>query len=255
MEKILINKFAHLGDTITILILAQNRALKNNWIINVSGPPLTKALFEIFNFKNLHYMEGDIMQQNNCSIINLMPFQDFGPLRKNKANVPFLRLNQFELRNKEHDAEPITKIILPTLKIKQTNKENICCFQFDSRSIHHGKRQLTYQETINTINKFKKNDKPIGIGGKETIKYNNFDYRLGFLNEIAQNLINSNQFIGIDSGISHLAGALKVKSNIILTATIKKHQEELIEFYKLFYPNTTCYTLDDMINFKSFKMI
>ena len=63
-----------------------------------------------------------------------------------------------------------------------------------------------------------------------------------------------NQFIGIDSGISHLAGSLNIKSNIILTSTIKLHQIELIESYNIFYPNTTCYTLDDIKNFNLIKM-
>jgi len=253
METILIGKGAHLGDVLAILILAHSRAIKNNWIIKIYGPKFTKNLFDIFEFKNLHYIHDDVRQRNNCSVIKLMPYQEFGPLQKNKAYETFLRTNQFELRSQE-DAEQITKVILPETKLKETNKENICYFQFDSRSIYYGKRQLTYQETISSINKFKKNDKPIGIGGKETTKYNNFDYRLGFLNEIAQNLINANQFVGIDSGISHLAGAMRIKSNIILTSTIRRNQLELIEFYKFMYPNTICHTLDDIKNFKLLKM-
>lgn len=255
METILFRKGAHLGDVVSISILAYNRALKNNWIIKIYGPIFIKNLFEMFEFKNLIYINNDVERIDNYSVIKLMPYQEYGPLKYNKAYETFLSLKQFELRNEQKDVEPITKIILPKTKLKETNKENICYFQFDSRSIYYGKRQLTYQETISSINRFKKNDKPMGIGGLETTKYNNFEYKLGSLNDIAQNLVNSNQFVGIDSGISHLAGLLNVKSNIILTSTIKRNQNELIEFYKFLYPNTTCHTLDDIKNFKLLKMI
>lgn len=254
MEKILINKEAHLGDVITILILAHNRALKNNWIIKIYGPNFIKILFEIYNFTNLNYIDDcSYNSKNNCSILELMPYKEFGPIKKNKANVPFLKINQFEFRKKEY-VEPILEITLPEVKLKKMMQENTCLFQFDSRSIHHGKRQLTKQEINSTIKNFKKDNIVIGIGGPETIKCHNYPYKLGNLNEIIQNLLNSSQFIGIDSGISHLAGSLNIKSNIILTSTIKTHQIELTEFYNIFYPNTTCYNLDDVKNFKLIKM-
>lgn len=252
MEKIFIDKNAHLGDIITILILAQNRAIKNNWIIKIYGPHYIKNLFEIYHFTHLNYI--DMREtRSNCSIIELMPYKEFRPVKNNKAHVPFLKINQFEFIAKE-GAEPILKIILPKIKLKKTFQENTCLFQFDSRSIHYGKRQLTEQELNSTIKNFKNKDIPIGIGGKDTKIYSSYNYKLGNLNEIAQNLLNCNQFIGIDSGISHLAGSLNVKSNIILTSTIKLHQIELIEFYNIFYPNTICYTLDDIKNFKLIKM-
>jgi hypothetical protein len=75
-----------------------------------------------FDFNNLHYIEGNIRQQANCSIIKLMPYQIFSPLRRHKANVPFLKSKQFELIG-QHNAEQITKIILPETKLKETNKE------------------------------------------------------------------------------------------------------------------------------------
>ena len=255
METISINEYTHLGDVIATLILAHNRAMKNNWIIKIHGPGFIKNLFDMFDFENLNYINNGLKLPANCSLIKLIPFKEYGPLRNGKATEPFLNARHcFHLKSKE-DAEPITKIILPKTKLKETNKENVCCFQFDSRSIYYGKRQLTPKEVISSINRFKKNDKPVGIGGPETAKYNNFDYKLGFLNDIGQTLINSNQFVGIDSGISHLAGMLNVKSNIILTSTIARRQKELIEFYNIFYPNTTCHILDDIKNFKLLKMI
>lgn len=254
METIAIKEHTHLGDVITTLILAHNRAIKNNWIIKIYGPSFIKILFDMFDFRNLNYIHNELKLPANCSFIELIPFKGCELLKSGKVIEPFLKDKHcFHLKSKK-DAEPITKIILPKTKLKETNKENICCFQFDSRSTYYGKRQLTYQEIINSINKFKKNDKPIGVGGKETTKYNAFDYRLGFLNDIGQTLINSNQFVGTDSGISHLAGLLNVKSNIILTATIERRKKELTEFYNMFYPNTTCYTLNDIKNFKLIKM-
>lgn len=252
MEKIFIDKNAHLGDIITILILAQNRAINNNWIIKIYGANYIKNLFEIYHFSHLSYIDNYEMK-NNCSIAKLMPYKNYGPIKNNKASVPFLKINQFNFIEKK-EAEPISKIILPKIKLKKTIQENTCLFQFDSRSIHYGKRQLTEQELNSTIKNFKKNDILIGVGGKDTKKYSNHDYKLGNLNEITQNLLNSNQFIGIDSGISHLAGSLNVISNIIITSTIKLHQIELIEFYNIFYPNTTCYTLDDIKTFNLIKM-
>lgn len=256
METIIINKLAHLGDVIVILILAQNRGITNNWIINIKGPEHhCIPLFELFNFTNLIY-DGPPNNINiNSSIFTIAPENFHAKNKLQLPSVPFLKINQFELTKKEN-AKRSDEIILPTCNLNTEFKNDIHCFQFDSRSIHHGKRQLTTDEIEKTLNKFAGKSKKVAIGGLETKKYiDNYEYKLGNLQEITKFLLQSKQFIGIDSGLSHLAGLLKIPSNIILISTISHHQIELIKLYKTLYKNVNCYTLNDLNNFKTIKML
>jgi len=257
MEKISINNLAHLGDVIAILILAQNRALENNWIIKIQGPEkYCSILFELFDFTHLKYIGDPNKEINiNSSIFDLVDKHYFKNNKNYKPSVAFLKIKQFEFKKNENASFP-KKIILPTCHLNTEFKEDVCYFQFDSRSIHHGKRQLNENEMQTMLNKFAKNKTKIAIGGIETKHYiKNYEYKLGNIREITENLLQSQQFVGIDSGISHLASLLKIPCDIMLISTIPLQQEELLKLYKFLYPNTNCYILNDLNNFKTFKML
>lgn len=250
METFYIDNKVHLGDNIVILILAYNRAIQNNWIVNIYGNPIIEQLFELYDFYNLKYC--GLTQENHVpignSITSIMPQYKTGPLRWDQAKVCFLKINHMFRFESHPSGERIKSIVLPKLKINKTELNNVSYFQFDSRSLAPNvKRAFTHNEMDYIIKVFGQNRKVIGLGGPNTIKYiPNYEFEIcSSVKEIYQKMINCHSFMGIDSGLSHVAGSLGIKSNIILCEMIPRHQIELIEFYKIFY-NINCFTLSDL---------
>lgn len=249
METFIIDNKAHLGDYVAILILAYNRAIENNWIIKIYGNKFTEELFEIFDFHNLKYCGETTTNHTGNSISQIMPQYRRGPLRWNQAQVAFLNMKHMFRTEFNSNGKRIKEIKLPSIKIKPDSPKNdICYFQFDSRSIHPSQKRLfTQNEMKYIIETFSKNQIPVGIGGPNTKIYlQEYPFEIcSSIKEIAHKMINCYSFTGIDSGLSHLAGALKVNTNIVLCAIPERHREELIEFYKIFY-KTHCFTLKDL---------
>jgi len=105
--------------------------------------------------------------------------------------------------------------------------------QFDSRSAPRLKRVLADPRWA--IQSLVRHRTVAAIGGPDTQDYlKGFTYDLHFLPELAFRLMEYQLFIGCDSGISHLAGSLRIKSIII---PLDDHQL-LKNMYSL-YSNTT----------------
>ena len=85
-----------------------------------------------------------------------------------------------------------------------------------------------------------------GIGGSETGKYLNYDFKLGNLRFISEQMISCEKFIGSDSGMSILAGTLGVRGDVIITHTQLEHIEELTNFYNVLYPSLNVHPHGDI---------
>jgi len=140
-------------------------------------------------------------------------------------------------------------IVLPKCRIKRFGRNNNVYFQFDSRSPrNHGKKPLTPTECRMILSQRSRRS-PIAIGGKDTRIYlGGYRYHLGDLFRISKNLLGCRKFIGVDSGMSHLAGTLGVKSEIINMHDIRSVERELMDFYREMYPSTVSFRRQDLLS-------
>jgi ADP-heptose:LPS heptosyltransferase len=77
---------------------------------------------------------------------------------------------------------------------------------------------------------------------------------LGSLSELASNLLACDKFVGVDSGISHLAGTLCVPCDIICLYDIEPLLSELIQMYHLFYPETNVHRKSEVFKICKFHL-
>ena len=230
----------HLGDAIVSLNLIYNRYLTTGRTIDVYGVDWIGQLFDLFEYEGVNFCGPyDYCIEPNISFLQLMPKIDVGVLNGNKSDIGFLKSDVFlNINNKT--TELYHEFKLPNVKLKSDIKLNETLFQFDSRSLQdvQNKTALSKYQCIESINLLKeKGTEVFGIGGIETPRYLNYEFKLGNLIEISKYLLSCKKFIGIDSGISHLAATLRVPSEIICLFNTEPRTSEVIQAYNLFYPN------------------
>lgn len=231
----------HLGDYVVILNLLYNRAIYNQKPIQVYGSHMAKSLFDLFDYQGLEYM-GDSSDRLNYagSIISLMPNFSVGPIAKNTAVVPFLTAGMFD-HIRDNRYKQIENIEFPKCKRTTPPKEDIITFQFDSRSLRVNKPPVDKLEGLKIIERHCNSSKLVGLGGPDTEPYLDCEFRLGNLEYILDNLRACTKFVGIDSGLSHLAGTVNVISDIIIIHTRESHYQDLVAFYHAMYPTVKCH--------------
>jgi hypothetical protein len=223
----------HLGDTVTILNLCYNRCLANDWQMDVFGPRYIQELLAIFDYRPLRYAGASADRDHVCRAIDFLPLS--GP-----AVVPFLRGTHFTLIPLLPAKLP-SSITLPTLR-KPRVPNSTLFFQFDSRTIHPNKLPVT-EEVMNKMVL----DQGVGLGGKETVPYlKDRRFETGNL-EFIVNRLAGGRFVGIDSGLSHLAGTAKVPGDVYINHTLEPHASELQAFYRVSYPSLVCHKLTDLL--------
>ena len=238
MEVVSMINDRHLGDTIAIMTLLHSRAIETGEKFSLFGPSHIEDLLHLFEFCGLQY-DGPQSKNHRIqqSIIKLMPTYDSGPLKNNSATVTFLRLSLFKTDNQWKYIYP-KKITLPKKRFS-VPKENILCFQFDMRSPHRGKPKITNFEARSFLRKHKAGFSQVfGIGGVDTNKYlPEYDFFLGNIKELSYFMASCSLFVGIDSGMSHLAGICGCEGEILMSHEIKSDFTDLMEFYKKMYPS------------------
>lgn len=221
-----INPNCHMGDKIMCCLTLDNYAKINKIELSISGCVLTKKICEKFNLKNLKFIESNLKINYNQSIKNFFSF-----------------LKNTQVKCFNHKYIFLNKLLKP--KIIETFQspefgsvalEDVTFFQLDSRSKHEFKKQLKKQEQIRLIKLFAKFE-PIGLGGEETKKILAYKYFLGNFDQIVESIKKSKQFVGVDSGISHIAGVFKIPSEIFITHTKKNDIQDIKNFYKYVYQN------------------
>lgn len=237
MDEIYIRNVSHLGDVLVILNLLYSQSNPQNKIIH--GPAFIPELLEIFDY-GFQYagLAPSMPFEFPCQIIHFFPPIRTGVLRGNRANMLFLGDGGF-FRAKQ---EPIVEIKIPPVKLSVPEPENFVAFQFDSRSIIPmiGKTVLDKETMIRALKLFS-NLPPIGLGGKETIPYLDYSFRLGTLHEIVLNFMKCRQFVGSDSGLSLLAGMLGIPGSVVSCHSVETYIQEITQFYKLMFPTLKVY--------------
>jgi hypothetical protein len=254
MEAVYLINDRHLGDTMVVSTMLHSRHMETGEHFALYGPTYIPYLFELFDYKGLHYKgltpAGTAYDQN--PLISIMPYCETGRFAHRKASAPFIGLGMFT-SNMSYDYK-LQKVRLPSLKAEgPVVKESMVCFQFDSRSVNRFKYAMLPKENEDAIKRFRGGaQKIIGIGGYDTIPYLPYEFRLGLLRHILGNLLSCEKFIGVDSGLSHLAGTAGVDADIIIMHMYKDHVDDLLELYQMMYPTLRChrrYATDMRIKF------
>jgi hypothetical protein len=240
-QKAYIKMDRHLGDSLVCLNLIYSYHVKNNVGVRVFGSGTVKDLFDLFDFGGMTFGGGwsDSVEPEIC--INEFLSRGANP------ESTFLR-NRHMRFDKKLGFDP-KWIVLPKCRIKRFGCNHNVYFQFDSRSPrNHGKKPLTPTECRMILSQ-RSTRNPIAIGGKDTRIYlGGYMYHLGDLFGISKKLLGCRKFIGVDSGMSHLAGTLGVKSEIINMHNIRSVERELMDFYREMYPSTVSFRRQDLLS-------
>jgi len=123
-------------------------------------------------------------------------------------------------------------------------KKQYTYFQFDMRSSDNiQKIKLSSHEMLKFIEKFSNSeDYIVGIGGHNTTPYlKEYPFHLGNVSFIVDSLLCCKNFIGVDSGISHLVGTICGKGDVIISDIVYDSYLEIKKVYEIFYPSLTCH--------------
>lgn len=219
--KISILKEIQLGDKIVACIIAYNLSILLKEEIEVCGDNIVKILIDGFNLENIYYSKN-FQESNKLAIKDFLPF-----FKKSKViffNRPIIYCDsKHELKN---------------IKIKDniSEKKELTYFQFDNRTSNIKKKEYSYKDKLYFLERYAK-FKTIGIGGLDTIKELPYDYKLMELKDIIKEICKAKQFIGVDSGMSHLAGFFQIPSFIFVTHSELQDFKDIAYFFDLFYNN------------------
>jgi hypothetical protein len=116
--------------------------------------------------------------------------------------------------------------------------------QFDGDAAMRKGRSLDVGEMRTAIRLWSESENISVLGGSNTTRYlgDHFRYQLGDVRFLITQMLRCKHFLGTDSGMSHLAGVLGVRSKVI----ILHGQECISRFYATMYPATTFFDRRDL---------
>jgi hypothetical protein len=195
----------HLGDGFSVLSGIEQYAVENDLgVIGVSGQQVLGDILAVFRFDHVEWKNGppthwidELFWANPWDQPWLIRFKralacTFGGKCSERFYIPYLS-----------SAPPYSY-------------EDIVLCQFDGRS---APRRFTIDEIRKILSRLSEGRRVVVLGGPDTERYlgSDFEYRLGDLRFISTQLKNCRHFIGCDSGISHVAGVLGIRSYVIST--------------------------------------
>ncbi|MEI8270666.1 MAG: hypothetical protein WCG45_04805 [bacterium] len=229
----------HLGDIIMALNSIYSRNIELGIKFEIYGPSEINYLLDFFDYQGLIYKDLcniEVRHMKN-SLSSLFPIA----ITK-KLDYGFTYFTSCNLFSTEDDCGYISKVYFPKPKQK-IYPENVIYFQFDSRSVVERKKKFSTRrihEFIADNTKFFDGE-ILGIGGLDTIQYTDkYPLIIGNLNKTLHCLAGSCKFIGIDSGMSHIAGMLGLPGEILVCFDEYKCFCEVEAVYSM-YPNLNCY--------------
>ena len=218
--------YLHLGDKIVCCIALQSLGSQENSTIEVHGCEAVKNIISGLGLDRLTWGGGFVPLRRDLRLADLFGFLD-------GAEIPFFVIPSISV---EFQPPKINNIQIP---VQNAGLGRVTIFQFDSRSTNENKKKLSRSESMIFLKK-KSRFKAMGIGGHDTKRDLPYEYKLGDLQWIIETMRDAGQFVGVDSGMSHIAGALGVPSDIYLMHKKEKDVKIVERFYKEFYPNTNC---------------
>lgn len=216
----------HLGDKVVCCLILQAIAEERKATIKVRGSEVVGDIVQGLGLDGLDWEDGHTRLNRTLCIAEFFDFLA-------DARIPFFTSPSLSV-----DFDPPKLSGVPVCPIRR-GSEDISFFQFDSRSQNDNKKRLSRKESMYFL-KSKARFRAVGIGGTDTKKELPYEYQLGNLRWIINRMKSASQFVGVDSGMSHIAGALGVPSEIYLMHKKEQDVRMVERFYGKFYPNTRC---------------
>jgi hypothetical protein len=195
---------AHLGDSLGILVAADNFARANGIALRIRETQLFHAIVQVFHFSHIELVP------HHPDMRHIHPFgYDFERQGWVGGIIKALR---FSL-----GGSTPSEIRFPSLRLTATSTEEVVLFQFDTRS-ETGWPAEILREVLARYS----GSKLAAIGGLDTKSYLGppYEYRRGDLSYIAEQLLACKKFVGIDSGIAHLACILGIEVDLLPSKSV-----------------------------------
>jgi len=217
----------HLGDNIACTNIIYNLALQHGF----------KA--------KIHYNQHIVGRQ----LMEIFDYQDKIEIAKRTPGLPYhFTIGQYlNTKNKAvwtgrrfggSTFKPVylESFKLPNCKLPQQDKKEYKCYQVNSRSHWFAKPRLNVHEIKKILNIFDEgNSYFIGnVGTTMSIP----DIKVHFANLMNQSkfLLGCKSFFGVDSGMSHLSGSLKVSGDIVVQGLHPNFTDCIYQAYGIMYP-------------------
>jgi hypothetical protein len=195
-------KHSRLGDSISFLVGLESICRENNMEAYVCRQKIYRDLLKCFSFQKIKFVEYSDDAVCLDELFGASSWEEFWLDRIRNSLGKHFGLNS------------VSPSHIPECNIPKLNTQsNIVCVQLDSRSAIN----LDLQFSKNILNLLNKRYNVKILGGMDSKKYlgNEFEYSFGDIEHEIKELYNCKFFVGVDSGIAHLAGILGVKSYII----------------------------------------
>lgn len=209
---------AHLGDSLGMLIACENFARANDILLPVRTTPLFQAIYDLFKFEHLHLVPTE------SAMLYLHPFgKDFEHLGWVGGIVKVIQLAT--------GGKMPVQLSIPELRQKEPQKfEDVILCQFDGRS-----GGVWPKQTILEFLRRYEDQKLVILGGPDTKSYlgDEFEYRIGDLQFLINQLLSCKRFVGTDSGLAHLASILGLEIDLLPSPLV---DAKLVQGIFSYYP-------------------
>lgn len=221
----------HLGDVIVCTNIVYNFAMQNNFVamIKYSRPEFGKSMNRIFDYGGKLVFDNFLGSQGHS-----FAFADFIQFKRSESGYwCYQKFASMTTRSKKLNGFKLPRCRLQAYK---SDKKYQTC-QFNSSSSSWYKRQYENREVDAALKMFGKGN-VYYVGKPKTRTYTaGIKTHYANLEEQAAFMLGCESFIGVDSGMSHLAGSLGVKGDVC----IQSHENRLIgcvtKMYNFMYPS------------------
>jgi hypothetical protein len=228
MRKASIWSGCHMGDKIISCVILYSIAAMESRRILVASCDTTKTIIKNLGFED---------RLNSCEYEDRphdIQYKRFWPfLRDTKVrclNIKYLHMEGGEIPSPIIVTKPAQPVV---------EKEPVTYFQFDNRSSHQTKKSMTPRQKMRFL-RANSEFAPVGLGGRDTNRELPFPYELDGLVGLVDKMRSASQFVGVDSGMSHLAGVLGIPSRIFITNTDREGAEDIRKMYGSLYDTAEC---------------
>ncbi len=227
IENFNLNRKMHLGDLIVFINAIYSLALQEDFYAEVACKNwrTVKELLEIFDYEGrIKLVPRKKGLQHRLYFTTI--FSDMCVGYWCPRTMGYMSFKPVKIINYK----------LPNHKLGNVQKKNYQCYQLNCFSCGPHKRSLRFNEIKKIIQKFDDgNSYYIGKPNTRLI-IPNIKTHFANLKDQALFLLGAKSFFGIDSGMSHLAGVLKIPSDVVIQRIWRKDMVK--KWYNFMYPTS-----------------